>query len=57
MQKRQELTEANSWRRKMIEWKESKELGYLYLIDQKEGKTDGYRKRYFELGLALVLEK
>lgn len=41
----------------MIEWKEGKELGYLYLLGQKERKTDGYRKRCFELGLASVLEK
>lgn len=52
VQKRQELTEAHSWSRKMIEWKESKELGYLYLLDEKKGKTDGYRNRCFELGLS-----
>lgn len=57
MRKRQELTEANSWSRKMMEWKESKDLGYLYLLDQEKGKTDGYRNRCFELELILALEK
>lgn len=57
VQKRRELAEANSWSRKMMEWKESKELEYLYLLDQEKGKTDGYRNRCFELELILALEK